>query len=504
MTEPKVDRVMVGSVVLIVIAICIPMGLMPERAGGFVSDLYDAISHNFGVLYQWAGIGAIIFAAWLAYGPYGGIRLGGDGERPDFSTFSWVGMLFCAGTGASLMVLAGVEWIHYYENPPFAAQPRSTEAIQWATAYGPFHWGVTAWCIYSVATIAVAYPFYVQRVPHLCASTACHALLGPAGNRSVMGRAIDVIAMIALLGGAGTSIGVVAPTVAAATAALFGVETSTAFEMGITVFCVGLFALSVYLGLEKGIKRLSDINVVIALSLLVFILVVGPTRFIVEASTETLGFMAANFVRMMTWTDPIEDTGFVEAWSIFYWAWWIAFTPVIGIFVSRISRGRTIRQVVVNMVFFGSLGCWLFYFVMGHYALFLQLEGIAPLTRILEEQGMEAATTAMLLSLPFGKAVLFLFAVICIVSVATTYDSASYTLAATATVELEANTNPNRTHRLFWALVTGILPLAMLMVGGLQVIRISSLIASFPVLFVGVAMAVSLVKSLRQTSGNTD
>jgi BCCT family betaine/carnitine transporter len=406
-------------------------------------------------------------------------------------------MLFCAGTGASLMVLAGVEWIHYYEKPPFSAEPQSIEAIQWATAYGPFHWGITAWCIYAVATVAIAYPFYVQRVPHLCASTGCHALLGPAGNRSLMGRAIDLIAMVALLGGAGTSIGVVTPTIASAVASLSGIETSMALQLGVIAFCVGIFALSVYLGLEKGIKRLSDFNVVIALSLLAYILVVGPTLFIAKVSTDTFGFMVEKFVRMMTWTDPVENRGFVEAWSIFYWAWWVAFAPVIGIFVSRISRGRTIRQVVVNMVFFGCFGCWIFYFVMGNYALFLQLEGIVPLTRILADQGMDAATTAILLSLPFGKVALFLFAVVCIVSLATTYDSASYTLAAAATVELEANTNPSRPHRLFWALVTGVLPVFMLAVGGLQIIRISSLIASFPVLFMGVAMAVSLVKSLR-------
>jgi BCCT family betaine/carnitine transporter len=499
MREPKIDRVIFGLVVFVVIATCIPLGLMPERAGTVVSELYDSISHDYGILYQWAGIGTIVFAGWLAFGPYGHIKLGGEGERPDFSTFSWAGMLFCAGTGASLMVLAGIDWIHYYEKPPFAAQPQSMEAIQWATAYGPFHWGVTAWCIYAVATVAIAYPFYVQRVPHLCASTGCLALLGPAGNRSPMGRAIDLLAMIAILGGSGTSLGVVAPTIASATAALFGIETSMALEMGVIVFSVVLFGISVYLGLEKGIKRLSDFNVVIALSLLAYILVVGPTLFIAKVSTDTLGFMAENFVRMMTWTDPVENTGFVEAWSIFYWAWWISFAPIIGIFVSRISRGRTIRQVVVSMVFFGCFGCWIFYFVMGNYALFLQIEGIVPVTRIFAEQGMDAATTAVLLSLPFGKAVLLLFAVICIVSVATTYDSASYTLAAAATVELEANTNPNRWHRLFWALLVGVLPLFVLAVGGLQIIRISSLIASFPVLFIGIAMVVSLVKSLRQS-----
>ena len=202
MQEPKIDRVMFSLVVLVVIVTCIPLGLMPETSAVFVSELYDQITDNFGVLYQWFAIGTILFLAWLAFGRFGHIRLGGEDGKPDFSTFSWAAMLFCAGTGATLLVWAGVEWISHYDAPPFGAAPRSVAAIQWAAAYGPFHWGVTAWCFYALCTVAIAYPFYVQRFPHLCASTGCHALLGPDGNRSFIGRAIDVAAMIGLLGGA--------------------------------------------------------------------------------------------------------------------------------------------------------------------------------------------------------------------------------------------------------------------------------------------------------------
>ncbi len=496
--DPKIDWVMFTVVIGVVAAASIPLGVDPDRAGALVSDLYDGLTHNFGFLYQWCAIGAILFLIWLATSRHGQVRLGGEGERPDFSTFSWAGMLFCAGTGASLLVFGGVEWISYYNAPPFGAEPRSVEAIAWASAYGPFHWGVTAWSLYALATVAIAYPFYVERVPHLCASTSCHALLGPEGHRSVVGRLINLAAMLGLIGGAGTSLGLIAPMIAAVLAELFGIESSFSLEAGVVIFCVGLFAVSVYKGLERGIKRLSDLNVVLVLCFLGYMLLVGPTLFILKTSTDTVGFMVQNFVRMMTWTDAVESTGFVEAWTIFYWAWWIAFAPVIGIFVTRISRGRTIRQVVVSMIFFGTLGCWIFYFIMGNYALYLELEGVLPLSAILAESGMNVATAQIVASLPYGALALAVLAVVSCISVATTYDSASYTLAASVTAELRANQNPGREHRLFWALVIGVLPVFMMFVGGLQVIRLGVLIASFPVLFIGIAMAISLVRSLRQ------
>jgi len=499
----KIDRVLFFTAIIVVIVACIPLGVMPERAGPAVEKIYNWIASNLGIFYQWFGIGTMGYLIWLSLGRYGRIRLGGDEEKPDFSTFSWAGMLFCAGTGASLLVWAGVEWAYYIDAPPFGAVPRSAEGIAWASAYGPFHWGVTSWCFYALPTIAIAYPFYVKNVPHLRASTALHSILGPSGENSPIGRLVDLAIMIALIGGAGTSLGVIAPTIAATVAELLGIQTSFTLQLIVMLFCIGLFALSVYLGIEKGIKRLSDLNVYLALGLMAFILVVGPTLFILKASTDTIGFMLGNFVRMMSWTDPVGQTGFVESWTIFYWAWWIAFAPAIGIFVTRISRGRTIRQVVVSMIFFGTLGCWVFYFIMGNYSLSLELNNVMSVTGSLAEQGMYVTVANVLATLPLGPLTLSLFAFVSIISVATTYDSASYTLASTATSELKEGENPARWNRLVWAGVLGLLPIFMMLVGGLPIIRSGVLIASLPLLIVGVAMAVALAKSLRQHSPST-
>jgi len=496
--EPRIDRLLFFAASAAAIAVCIPLALAPEQSERFVSDLYDGISSNFGFLYQLFGICTIGFLLWLAFSQYGEIRLGQEGERPDYSLFSWVGMLFCAGTGASLLVWSGVEWAFYIDAPPMGAVPRSAEAIEWASAYGPFHWGITAWAIYALPTIAIAYPFYVKKVPHLRASTSLHAILGSSGEDSSLGRIVDLAAMIALLGGAGTSLGVIAPTIAASTAELMNIDTSFRLELLVMVVCIGLFGGSVWLGIDRGIRRLSDLNVYLILTLLAFILLVGPTLFLLKNSLNTLGFMAENLVRMMTWTDPVDKTGFVEKWSIFYWAWWIAFALPVGVFITRISRGRSIRQVILGMLTFGSLGCWLFYFVFGNYSMSLELQGVMSVTDSLSEHGMYVTVENVVSTLPFGAGALFLFILVSVISVATTYDSASYTLASTATAELRVGDNPARWHRLFWALILGLLPVVMMYVGGLQVIRSGVLVASLPLLGVGVAMMISLVKSLRQ------
>lgn len=500
MQDPKIDRVLFISISFAAFAVCIPLGLMPERAGPVVSDLYNWIATNLGILYQWFAIAVLIFLTWLSFGRFGHIRLGG--ESPDYSTFSWGGMLFCAGTGASLMVWSGVEWAFYYDSPPYGVEPGSSAAIEWATAYGPFHWGILAWCFYALTTVAIAYPFYVKRVHHLRASTSIHALLGSSGENSIIGRLVDLAAMIALLGGAGTSLGVIAPTIAAIIAELINIETSFTLQLVVMLVCISLFALSVYLGIEKGIKRLSEINVLLALTMLSIILIVGPTLFILKISTDTLGFMLSNFVRMVSWTDPINKTGFVEAWSIFYWAWWIAFALPVGIFITRISRGRTIRQVILSMIACGSLGCWVFYFILGNYSLSLELNNVISVTGSLKDNGMYTTIANILATLPMANWILGVFVIVSIISVATTYDSASYTMASTVTSELEEGDNPARWHRLYWAAMLGMVPIFMMFVGGLQIIRSAVLIASLPMLIVGVAMIFSLLKSLQSDEQN--
>jgi len=233
------------------------------------------------------------------------------------------------------------------------------------------------------------------------------------------------------------------------------------------------------------------------LGLMAFILIVGDTGFILKMGTASIGHVLQNFVAMNLWTDPVQKTGFVEDWTVFYWAWWIAFAPFVGLFVARISRGRTIRQVVLGTLLLGTAGAWLFFIVLGNYALSLELSGALPVLDILEQRGGPAAIIAVVASLPGSGFILSVFCLVALLYLATTFDSAAYTIASGASLELGPGGDPDRLHRSFWALAVALLPLALMGVGGLQSLRTASLVASLPLLVVGCLLAVSLLRALR-------
>mgnify|MGYP001814392523 FL=1 len=496
MEQSRIDWPSFIACVAIIVVVGLTLLVAPDAAAERLNAIYEFIAVEFGIFYLLASVAAIGFLVWLASSRFGNVRLGDDDSEPEFRTLSWVAMLFCAGVGAGLMYWCATEWAWYFDSPPFGAEPRSPEAAEWASTYGLFHWGFTAWAFYCLPAIAIAYPFYVRKKDVLRFSLSCDELLGDR-EHGPFARFIDFLFMIALIGGAATSLGFSSPMIAACLAWLFGVETSFSLEVIVVAICVGLFVFSVWLGLKRGIKRLSDINMALALGLLLFILVVGPTVFLLKTSLNGLGVMTQNFVRMNFWTDPFTDSGFVESWTIFYWAWWIAFAPYVGLFITRISGGRTIRQVITGMLIFGSLGSWIFYMVIGNYSLFLQLEGGLDFVGIMNSVSGNAAIVAMLETLPLAVLVVLVFAVVSIVFAATTYDSASYSLASGATLHLSAGDDPARWHRVFWAFALAVLPVALMFIGGLKAMQSVLLVVSLPILVVGILMSVSLVKALR-------
>lgn len=475
------------------------MALAPDSATAVVAGLYEWIAGNLGLLYLWMTLGAAVVLAVIAFGRHGHKRLGGEAARPDFSTLSWMSMLFCAGIGASVLYWSGVEWAYYLETPPLGAAPGSDAARELAASYGIFHWGLSAWCLYCLPTVAIAWPYYQRRIPYLRLSTALAGLCGDDVANRPLGRAVDFMFIIALIGGTGTSLGLVMPMIAAAASGLFGIGESLQLDIVIVFITVALFASSVYLGLDRGIKRFSDCNAVIAVAFALFVLVAGPTLFALKVGTNSLGLTVQNFVRMNTWTDPIANTGFVQDWTIFYWAWWLAYGPFVGLFVTRISRGRTLRQLILGMVGFGTVGCALFFVTFGNASMWMDMQGIVPVRDLVAAGKADTAIAEVVGALPWQPLPLIAFVVMAGIFTATTYDSASYTIAASATRNLPAGANPHRWHQVFWAFALVVLPITLMFVGGLRAIQSAVLVVSLPLLAVGVAIVTSLFKSLRES-----
>ncbi|MFT5133655.1 MAG: BCCT family betaine/carnitine transporter [Gammaproteobacteria bacterium] len=496
--KANIDWFIFITTTCLVIGVCIPLVLAPKWGANIVNFAFEFITQKFGILYIWSSLATMIFLLWLALGPHGKIRLGNTNDKPNYSMFSWASMIFCAGIGSALIYWATIEWTYYFSNPPFGIESGTEQATIWAASYGLFHWGPSGWAFYCLPAVALSYAYHVRGIPYLRISAACEAVLGQ-HSVGAIGKCIDILVMFGLIGAAATSLGFSTPMISTAMSEFLGLEESFSMTVVILILSIVLFATSVYIGLDKGIKRLSNINSIIALLLAALVLLLGPTAFILKMGTNSIGHVIQNYIKMNTWTDPITQSGFVENWTIFYWAWWLGLGPFVGIFVTKISRGRTIRELIFGMLGFGALGCAIFFIILGNYALHLQLESTLDVVALVKEQGAPLAISKVILSLPFGYWILPIISVIALIFTATTYDSASYTLASCATKNLPVNMHPARWHRIFWACALGVLPISLLFLGGLNTLQTMSIVVSLPLIFVFILMATSLLLSLRES-----
>ena len=496
----KVDAFVFRATIALLLVVSVPLMLWPEAGERAVQTAFTFVTSRLGVVFIWAAILNLGFLSWISFGPFGRVRLSIDDAPPDFSTFSWGSMLFCAGMGTGILYWGTIEWAYYFDAPPFGAEARSAQAIEWATAYPIFHWGLAGWGFYCMPTLAIGYAYYCRAAGSMRLSETCRPVIG-VGADGVTGKIVNLLFMVGLLGAAGTGIGLAVPLISAGIGDLVGIPDSFVLNLGVVAAVTATFATSLWFGLERGIQRLSTANIGMTFLLLLFVLIAGPTLFILKTGTTALGHGLQNFVRMLFWTDPVLETGFVETWTVFYWAWWIALGPYMGMFVARISRGRTLREVTLGMLGYGTAGCALFFMVFGNYALHLELTEVLSVTGILDQDGAPRAIVAVVRSLPWSQVVLSLFCLVSLIFMATTYDSAAYTLALGATRRLDVGTDPPRWHRLFWACAISILPVTLMFLGGLTAFQTASVVVSVPLIGVGVVMAVALVRSLREDGG---
>lgn len=494
-TQTSTDKAIFFPSLLFLLVFTLPLLIWPVESQELLNTLKILIEDNAGSIYQLLAILVLVFVLWIAISKYGNIVLGSNDYN--FNTYSWASMLFCAGVATGILYWGTIEWAYYFENPPLDAEPGSNKAIELAATYGMFHWGVIGWAFYCLPAIAIGYMYYVKKVQVLRISKACSRVLGKHTD-GLIGKALDVLFMIGLLGSTGTSMGLGTPMIAAGISNIFDVPDTLTLKLVVIFFCAVIFSVSVYLGLGRGIKKLSNFNTATAFIFLFLVFIIGPSAFILKMGVNSVGLMVDDFVRMITWTDPLTSSRFVEDWTIFYWAWWIAVGPFMGIFIAKISGGRSIRQIIIGTIGFGSLGCMLFYGVLGNYALNLELTNQLPIVEMVNSGKPAEAIVAIISSIiPGNKILLVLFCLMSAVFMATSFDSTSYTLASCATKKLPANQDPSRWQRLFWAFTLIILPIALMYVGGLESLKIAVLISAFPLIFVYVILGISLYKNLK-------
>ncbi len=499
-SKKKIDPKVFWPSIGLILGLSVPMALFPETGEKVVKSVFNFTTGNFGWAFELFGVLCVSFLIWLAFGRYGKVKLGGPDDEPEFSYLSWVAMLFCAGIGIAIVNWAFVEPIYYLSGPPFGVKPMTVEAAEWAGVYGQFHWGITPWAFYALLTFPIAYSVYVRKQPHLTLSTAARGVLGDKADGWI-GKMLDVVVIFGIVGGVGTSLGLAVPLVSELFSEMFGIQNSFGLNLLILAIWTAMFSISVYKGLSKGIRVLSEINMYLAFVLLFFVLAVGPTVFILSMWSNSFGLMVSEFFRLSFYLDPITKGGFPEGWTVFYWAWWIAYGPMMGLFVARISKGRTIRQVVVGELLWGSMGCWLFLAIWGGYTIHVTYNGLAPTVEILNEAGMPAAIISVLKTLPATKLVLPFYTLLCFIFLATTLDSSAYTLASISTKELPGTEQPARWNRLFWAFLLAFVGVGLLAVGGLKAVQLSSIVVALPLMPVMVILIMSMLKWLKEDYG---
>ena len=441
--------------------------------------LYSAASIKLENIYELGAFGVIVFLFMLCIFPIGSKKILLN-ERPVFGNLSWGAMMFVAGMGASILWAAPVEWASTINSNPFGLDISSEGIIEYSQAYPLFHWGFVGWALYALP--GVAFTVAVLKNPQVQLSFGGILVPGNSISSRVIRNIFDIVFILAILAGAGVGMGVSFPVIAEMTSYLIGINNSFLFQVIILFICLGIFWTSVYKGLEGGIKRLSNIIVVLVLVMLMVILLIGPTQFIIDNSIESTGFMIKKYIQMSFFS----ESSFAQSWTVFYWAWWMALAPFVGTFILQISNGKTIRQMILGTVFIGSFATFIHFYVLGGLTLNLYERGIMDIPEMVKSVPSGRIALESLLTLPYGYILIILYAFIATIFLCTTYDSCSYVLASTAM--RQASKRPSKSLRLVFAFLLIIQPILIMSLEGIDSIKYILVLSSVPLIAIYILM----------------
>ncbi|GAA4396684.1 BCCT family transporter [Ornithinibacter aureus] len=489
-----VDKVVFGVAAGLALVFLLYGSLDSEGFGETGGTALSWITTNFGWFFVLTSGAFLLFSVFLAATRYGNIKLGADDSVPEFSTFSWVSMMFATGMGIGLMFYGVAEPLTHLNTPPMGmAEPGSEEAAHLAMEYTFFHWGFHPWSMYAVIGLAIAYFAYRKGNGNLI-SAAFRPLLGDRVDGPA-GRGIDILAILATLFGSATSLGLGALQITGGLANVFDNEgygtTAAALVIAVLTLC---FVISAVSGVDKGIKWLSNANAIAAGLLVFFLFVVGPTVFILSTFTESIGGYLTHLPTMSFRTGVFGGSEWLNGWTIFYWAWWVSWTPFVGMFIARISKGRTIRQFVVFVIAVPSLVSFVWFSILGGAAFDLQLNEGKDMAALVES-GLESTLFDTLRSFPLSSVTVVLAVFLIAIFFITGADSASIVMGMLSENGAE---EPKRGLVVFWGVATGAVATVLLFADGLSALQTGVIIIGFPFLIVLIGLCVSLWKSLRE------
>ncbi|THE10644.1 BCCT family transporter [Bacillus timonensis] len=457
-----------------------------------VTDIiYNGSIDYLGWVYLAATLFFVIFSIFLLFSRYGDIRLGKKTDRPDFNTASWLAMLFGAGMGIGIVYWGVAEPVTHYTSPPYG-EPYTVEAANTAMKYTFFHWGLDPWAIYTIIGLALAFFQYNKKLP-ASISSAFYPMLGDRIYGPI-GKTIDILSIFATVFGIATSLGLGAMQVTAGMHDIFGVPNGLIVQLIVIAVATVLFTISINTGLERGIQYLSNAAMILSFAIMLAILILGPTLTVIKVFFNTTGLYISDFIHMSLRLQPFGTGEWIASWTLFYWAWWIAWAPFVGMFIARVSKGRTIREFVIGVLIFPTLGTCLWMSIFGGSALELvQNTGNHDLaTHITENVSLSIFTFFDYLPLSSLLSILG-FAVVAIYYI-TVADTATFVLGMLS----EGGTlNPSNKIKVTWGVIQSALAAVLLLAGGLEVLQTASIAAALPFTIILIVMCFSLLKGLK-------
>ena len=473
--------------VAIAIAIVIYGLVFPQNFETTANGLFSFLVGNFGWFYLLTMALFVVFALWIAFSKYGKIRLGKDGEDPEYSTVSWFAMLFSAGMGVGLVFWGVAEPLNHFVNP-LGAAGGSQAAMDFALRKSFFHWGLHPWANYAILALALAYMQFRKDKPGLISSIFI-PLIGEERVKGPIGKFIDILAIFATVAGVATSLGLATLQMTSGFNYLFGIPINNVTKIIVISVVTFLFMISAVTGLDKGIKILSNANITLCGILMVLALILGPTVLIFNNLTNGIGLYLSTVVQD---SFRITSESWYGGWTIFYWAWWIAWAPFVGTFIARISRGRTIKEFVGGVLLAPTLASFAWFAIFGTLGMNTGL-GVA-------QEAIQSTSTAFFVVMenyPIGNIISLVAVVLLSTFFVTSADSATFVLGMMSS---NGDLNPTTKRKISWGIIQSGLAIALLVSGGkagLDMLQTASIAAAFPFAFVMLFAMVSLIKALR-------
>ncbi|MDD7610724.1 MAG: BCCT family transporter [Spirochaetales bacterium] len=492
----KIDPATTVIPFIVILALCTLFVIKPEGSTNVIGIIRGFLGDTLGLYYLIIGLGILLVSFWIAFSDIGKIRLGGKDEKPKYNFFTWGAMIFTCGLAADILFYSFVEWIYYSQE----SRVTNLGSIQeWASTMPLFHWGPIPWSFYAVLAACFGFMLHVRGCNKQKYSEACRPLLGDKTDK-LPGKIIDVLAVIALIAGTATTFSVSMPLLSTAITKLFGFPESKWLTIAILVVICLAYTIAVITGM-KGVSYMAKLCMWVFGALLVYVLIFGGKAFyILETGFSALGNMVQNFIGLSTYSDPLRENSFPQNWTIFYWAYWLVWCVASPFFMGSVSRGRTVKQVILGSYIFGMSSTLVSFIILGNFGLGMQLTGKVDVVSLYEQTGnLYEAAIEIIKTLPCYQIVLVLLIISMIAFYATSFDSITLVASAYSYKQIGNQEEASNRMKLFWAILLIMLPIALIFnESSMSNLQSVSIIAAFPIAIVIIMIIASFIKDAKR------